>query len=143
MGIQLQSGYLACDGATKNVSEYEDLAKFLGVDTKTETTFILPNLQGEFLRGAGNNSHTNQGNGGNARQHQDGTIFPHYNINSNNVAQIFGTDIARYATDFDYQYLTYKYHNIGTFSQLTFENILGGAYTSRPTNTSVLYCIKT
>ena len=35
------------------------------------TTFKVPNLLGEFLRGTGTNSYTNQGSGANVGVHQD------------------------------------------------------------------------
>lgn len=58
-GTTPPTGYLACDGKTYNISDYPTLAEaiksgfsnynYYGGDG--ETTFAVPNLQGEFLRG--------------------------------------------------------------------------------------------
>lgn len=59
MGNNVPGGYLSCDGTVYNISEYKNLAdqiktefgsyNFFGGDGTT--TFAVPNLQGEFLRG--------------------------------------------------------------------------------------------
>ena len=90
-GDTAPTGYLACDGSTKEVSKYEDLAKFLGVNTQTETSFTLPNLQGEFLRGAGTNGHENQGDGSSVGQHEDEGLP---NITAS-FAELFSSGVSR------------------------------------------------
>ena len=67
MGTYSPFGYLACDGSEYNISDYPRLAEhinrhfgsynFFGGDGTT--TFAVPDLRGEFLRGTGTNSHTN------------------------------------------------------------------------------------
>jgi len=53
-------GYLICDGATYNQSDYPVLFRVLdGVGYgQTSTTFTLPNLVGEFIRGTSVNTGT-------------------------------------------------------------------------------------
>ena len=81
MGTIVPEHYLECDGKTYNITDYPILAehiktnfgsynKFGGDGT---TTFAVPDLRGEFLRGSGINNHANQGNGSAVGTHQDGT----------------------------------------------------------------------
>jgi microcystin-dependent protein len=139
--------YLMCDGSIYNIVDYPYLAEHF----KTEfgsynhfggdgtTTFAVPDLRGEFLRGTGANSHANQGSGGAIGEHQDGTSSPLILSNTNKRIYFRG-----YATTTDYDYKT----GAKSTSMMTPEGALSGtetqeaAYTSRPTNTSVLYCIK-
>lgn len=64
MGTTAPAHYLFCDGTVYNIDEYKELADFFkenygkvnqfGGDG--ETTFAVPDLRGEFLRGAGTGS---------------------------------------------------------------------------------------
>lgn len=155
MGLTAPYGYLICDGTTYQIEDYPELAdyfadqfgsvnKFGGNGT---TTFAVPDLRGEFLRGTGTNSHANQGNGANVGVHQDGTEH----INSRYM----------YSSNKGHEYIPFKsYGNIevsnpetilrttGTAPFYTGSDITVGtaqteyAYTSRPTNTSVNFVIK-
>ncbi len=152
MGNNSPNGYLKCDGSTYNISDYPNLAEQI----KTEfgsynyyggngtTTFAVPDLRGEFLRGTGTNSHTNQGNGSNVGKHQN-----------EGLPNITGTimDIEAYsvAGAFSRPYISNV--NVGTgdgtsaFGDITFSAsqsnpIYGASNNVTPTNTSVLYCIK-
>ena len=134
-GDTAPDGYLPCDGTERNVSQYSALATFLGA---TGETFNLPDLRGEFLRGAGTNSHTNQGNGE--------TVGTHQNATQHLYTKGFGGEHALAIAMVD------STPNVD--SSITGNNYLRKAsvstadltganyYTSRPTNTSVLYCIK-
>ena len=152
MGVSAPDNYLICDGTTYNISDYPFLAdhiknnfgsyNFFGGDGTT--TFAVPDLRGEFLRGSGTNSHADQGSGSDIGVHQDGTTHVYWGYNKQNdmwvQSSTTGTDF--YAKNRD---LTTKesrttglyWHATGTFSG-------DGAayYTSRPTNTSVNFIIK-
>lgn len=161
MEIPHLTGYLACDGSTKEVAQYEALAEFLGVDTETETSFKLPDLKGEFLRGAGTNSHTqtvaevsvNEGSGGAVRAHQGSTVLrniwhgydggkAYLNFYSNSSS---GTVSNLNMANADKTYVTSTHGDyINNFSdKLVSNNTNHVGFSIRPTNTSVLYCIKT
>ena len=74
------SGYLACNGQEVSRTTYAKLFAVIGTKYGAgdgSTTFKVPDLQGEFLRGAGTNSHTNQGSGATVGTHQDGTEMTH------------------------------------------------------------------
>lgn len=153
MGNNVPNGYLSCDGEEYNISEYQNLAEqinnefgkynYFGGDGTI--TFAVPDLRGEFLRGTGRATR-NTGSGGNVGTHQNGTqhmnlrsfsnsgysaAYVPYNINANQGGA--GADTIL------------QYNSQGEVE------VKGGAradiysllyYTSRPTNTSVLYCIK-
>lgn len=147
MGNSAPAYYLKCDGTIYNIADYPDLANYFDVQFDGEinkfggdgiTTFAVPDLRGEFLRGTGTNSHENQGNGGDVGEHQDGSI--HSNVymiengtngwapqrnqsNANNPDKVVGGILQ------------------GISGTKTTATNLTATYTSRPTNTSVLYCI--
>ena len=67
MGNNPPKDYLSCDGTVYNISDYQALADFINTEFGSydffggdgTTTFAVPDLRGEFLRGTGTNSHTN------------------------------------------------------------------------------------
>lgn len=151
MGNNVPRHYLACDGSIYNIGDYPALEahfvqEFGSVNYfggNGTTTWAVPDLQGEFLRGTGTNSHTNQGNGANVGVHQDATAAPMLQgsntnlgarksaLNAETLNDYSGTDtrygsgVLQYATGFSNQV-----------------SVSGVKYTARPTNTSVKYCIK-
>lgn len=158
MSNEAPENYLVCDGTTYNISEYSDLANFFEDQFGSKnyfggdgtTTFAVPDLRGEFLRGSGTNSHTNsvigtaEGSGSNVGVHQQATSHRYYQVEFANG--VFGfTNNTGDARDFDGQKFSGKMKYSTTFTNQTPDLPTGGNYpcyfTSRPTNTSVLYCI--
>lgn len=165
MGITAPPNYLICDGTAYDIDEYPYLAQhfiddfgsvnFFGGDG--ETTFAVPDLRGEFLRGSGTNSHTQtgtngktiyEGNGSNPGVHQIATLFPNVIANYNDTYKfdsvIGEVGIENVPKNWDSKLLNNnqpKRSNIndGLTINTTISPIAG---TIRPTNTSVLYCIK-
>lgn len=154
MGLNAPSGYLKCDGTTYNISQYQELANhfkkeyamvnyFGGNGT---TTFAVPDLRGEFLRGVGTATR-NTGSGGLcAGEHQDGTGVNNLLLGgngNNNLIQTFQDGNYRGPTNVDktivYSNKWCNYSSVGSGNQTTANSI---QFTTRPTNTSVLYCIK-
>lgn len=151
-GSSAPSGWLLCHGQELNRSDYPELFSVIGTAFGTpsaNTKFKLPDLRGEFLRGAGTNSHSGQGNGGTLGQHQDATCI--------SDIWTYGTDIyakciANPADATNHKNADYEDGNSsGLVKQKAAPNALisyettpstGGLYTSRPTNTSVNYIIK-
>ena len=145
--------YLICDGSTYNKSDYPELAEhLLSLTTHSQyevsgddTKFKVPDLRGEFLRGTGTNSHTNQGSGVNVGVHQDATQHLGININSDKTINANrNTSDAAYSEVNSDSSITVTspgtvYAN-GKWDNSSNRHIY---YTSRPTNTSVLYCIAT
>lgn len=75
-GSVIPDDYKLCDGSELLKTEYADLYAVIGdaFGTASENTkFVIPDLRGEFIRGAGTNSHSGQGDGGSVGTHQDAT----------------------------------------------------------------------
>lgn len=105
----------------------------------------MPDLRGEFIRGTGTNSHTNQGNGAGVGVHQDSTMLNNLYYTDNNF------QFQKYTNDGSLN--TFIRNSEGGLSGRKGLINIGASYSSytdsyhallgiRPTNTSVLYCIK-
>lgn len=146
MGNTAPKDYLICDGTEYEIVKYKDLAEHIKTEFGSYNhfggngtiTFAVPDLRGEFLRGSGENSRDRQGSGANVGEHQNATEHIHYYTfnggvqfpnNKQNQNQDTILDIVSHVdgnNDFGWR---------GTETTPTY-------FTSRPTNTSVLYCIK-
>jgi len=72
----IPSGWLLCNGATYNKSEYLALSNLLEGsygNTSSGTTFVVPNFQAAFLRGAGTQTYPS---GGTTYGYDTGTVIP-------------------------------------------------------------------
>ena len=154
MGKTAPADYLACDGAEYNISDYPDLSSFITTQFGSVNffggdgakTFAVPNLNGEFLRGTGTNAHTNQGSGADVGVHQNATedvAICRYNGNPDKLYTAYDAEEDD-SEVYNYDSITktsnqYKYFANGLIGD---QANTAGYYTSRPTNTSVLYCIK-
>ena len=149
MGTTAPDNYLACDGTIYNIADYQNLADFFTEQFGSAnyfggdgtTPFAVPDLRGEFLRGTGTNSHTNQGSGASVGVHQDGTA------QQNVYCTMDNDQIQAPAKSFNPVRNVDKKVSTGDYivvSQGTRYNYAGetAIFTSRPTNTSILYCIK-
>lgn len=142
--------FLICDGTEYAKADYPELAEHLlaltdpspYVVSGDNTKFKVPDLRGEFLRGSGTNSHTNQGNGANVGVHQDGTVIPSIGTTPDSKVMVtrfpVSSNIDRVNADSQPIKGT-KYGEISV-STTTYDSATAG-YTSRPTNTSVTYII--
>lgn len=165
MGTTAPQDYLACDGSTKNIADYPQLAAFFESQFGSKsyfggngtTTFAVPDLRGEFLRGTGTNGHTNQGNGAAVGAHQDATDFPYFAVNPGNGTSDGTFDSARFQikskvtsgntwkSSLNKDYITSgkgfwtNYYSSASGAETT---VGTESFTSRPTNTSILWCIK-
>lgn len=74
-GTTAPSGWMICNGASLLRTDYAELFAVIGTafGSADSTHFNIPDLRGEFLRGAGTNSHSGQGNGGSVGTHQNAT----------------------------------------------------------------------
>ena len=112
------------------------------------TTFVLPDLSGEFIRGAGTNSHSGQGDGGTVGQHQDATELPICmfrqgtfvtNNDSNPVANNAPKKVDKEIPLATADGVGIDNTLTGTTYSTTLDSI---AYTVKPTNTSLNYFMK-
>ena len=156
MGNTPPDDYLSCDGNVYRINDYKPLANFIhlqfgsydyfggdGIDT-----FAVPDLRGEFLRGTGASDYAHAGAGASVGVHQNPT--EHIRLASFANGAGFYTRYEN-TTSFprvayaDWDNLTsagfYKSQQFST-SLVTTRDARASQYVSRPTNTSVLYCIK-
>lgn len=147
MGTVAPKHYLICDGTIYNIVDYPHLTKhikdnfgsvnYFGGDGIT--TFAIPDLRGEFLRGTGKE-------GGDVGGHQAGTdIIGGYFGNSigaiYNGKDLSYTDMPNKADSWQAATGDTYMHTTTRSESRQYPNTIGKG-TSRPTNTSVLYCIK-
>ena len=141
MSNSIPSGYLKCDGSWYDINgTYSALAEFINTEfgsydyfklTGEESQankFKVPDLRGEFLRGTGTNSHINQGSGANIGEHQDGTEI--YGMVSQTACLDYNNYDSSYSANGNWKGTANASSGAGSFFMI------------RPTNTSVLYCIK-
>lgn len=141
----IPQGWLYCNGAAVSRTIYAELFAVIGTSFGTgdgSTTFNIPDLRGEFLRGAGNNSHSNQGNGGTVGQHQDATyVFGSYYDANEKQISLYNDNNGVGFGNYDKRIAT---NTRGLLFDVT--EVQGGENTDkgtvRPTNTSVNYIIK-
>lgn len=136
------TGYLKCEGQAVSRTEYNNLFNIIGTtygNGDGSTTFNVPDLRGEFLRGTGTNSHTNQGNGETVGTHQDATQhFWEWRWGDKAWTPIAESQLQNFDSKINDVNRSYA----GAFSEWYNSSTYPLYYTSRPTNTSVLYCIK-
>lgn len=161
MGNNAPKGYLACDGAEYNIADYKKFADYLQKEFGSInyfggdgiTSFKVPDLRGEFLRGAGTNAHMNCGSGSTVGAHQEPSFVPNVTGDGDAIEWISATTsndgigTTKHAD-------SYKNFNNGGTSATTKYMVSSGSVWSgykkdsfdhlsvRPTNTSILYCIK-
>lgn len=146
-GSVAPDGWLMCQGQAISRADYADLFAVIGTAFGAgdgSTTFNIPDFRGEFLRGAGNNSHSGQGNGGSVGTHQDGTTVV-ASIMGNGYGVIYnktnGTiDSSTYDKWVGNSGNTYV-HNTTQYETESYANVIGTGK-ARPTNTSVNFIIK-
>ena len=149
-GSTAPDGWLLCQGQAVSRTDYSDLFAVIGTSFGSgdgSTTFNVPDLRGEFLRGAGTNSHTKQGSGGSVGQHQDATGIPNVYVNNNTKIGMYPANNS--TTDYNLQSINHDSVIYQCVEYIETTNTVTGAYTgspatytARPTNTSVNFIIK-
>ena len=146
--------YLACTGQIVNIADYPALAEHFKTNFGTynyfggngTSTFAVPDLRGEFLRGSGSASR-NTGEGATVGAHQDPTRVPHFHTHKSGSDRWIGAyvpdgGVIPYNVECPTKNSAYiVYTNGNTNGSAAFVKQTT-SYSSRPTNTSVLYCIK-
>ena len=152
MGKTAPKNYLVCDGSVYNITDYPALSShilnefgavnYFGGDG--ETTFAVPDLRNEFLRGyhTGKDEQLSSDIG----IHQDSSVLPYYAIDMNNKFFTYaGPATQREPSNMD-SYIAGKSElhtttttNAGGANPTTRTEVF---MTVRPTNVAVLYCIK-
>lgn len=157
MGTRPPKDYLTCDGAIYNIADYLELTNhfqnqfgsknYFGGDGVT--TFAVPDLRNEFLRGYGDRTES-------VGIHQDGTEIPrlfawNYSTTQTVLIHNLKTDTAGVYTNATNEDVavppTIENTRISGSVNMTTTNNTGAtdgspAFTTKPTNVAVLYCIK-
>lgn len=165
MGNTVPKHYLACDGTLYSIGTYPELEAFI-IDEfgsinyfggNGTTNWAVPDLRGEFLRGSGTNSHTNQGSGLAVGSHQNATEVPYIGVNTSSTYCVWTSSVGQSSpsshgiqpvnTDSGIKgsntTSTKGYQGAVNSIKTTWDNAGNlSNYTTRPTNTSVKYCIK-
>ena len=143
MGTKAPKDHLVCDGSIFNINEYRDLANYFQEQFGSKnhfggdgiTTFAVPDLRNEFLRGYGDLS-------GEIGIHQEGTSVPHIVTTSSDKqlwlrmpSEIHNPDKGvRDSEQIGYTQTSPNYTTNSTGSPTE--------WIVRPTNVAVLFCIK-
>lgn len=148
MGTVAPKHYLICDGTEYNINDYPYLSQHIIDNFGTVnhfggdgiTTFAVPDLRGEFLRGTGTATR-NTGSGAEVGEHQDGTQHKTTATSNNKLFGYQASSNDEFPKNRDKEYIITGYNTyVSATKGNTFQ--VTNYYTSRPTNTSVLYCIK-
>lgn len=152
MGITAPAGYLACDGTAYNIADFPFLAAYFESQFGTKnhfggdgtTTFAVPDLRGEFLRGTGTNSHSGDGNGAAVGTHQEATRIPLVNVYDGQLILSKVPSGTNMPANMDTHTAVSSSNGRSLFNPSGTDALVDdyGKFTVRPTNTSVLYCIK-
>lgn len=154
MGTIVPENYLICDGTVYQISDYPILAQHIADNFGSKnffggdgiTTFAVPDLRGEFLRGTGTATR-NTGTGLAVGLHQDATQILNWGLNpkentlwidSNKTVSGNSQNAINVDKDIRLSTSTGKYVSLSNWSGANGYTM----FTTRPTNVSVLYCIK-
>lgn len=166
MGTSAPTHYLACDGSTYNIADYPYLAEHIkkhfgsinNFGGDGETTFAVPDLRGEFLRGTGQ-AEGRVYKGSDVGKHQEATYTRPVHVNSwmENGKMMSGVYYFHETASGSIEEPAITGYDDATQPKRdtvivsnTIETIETNPYIPnciakaafRPTNTSILYCIK-
>lgn len=152
MGNVAPKHYLICDGAIYNIADYPKLATHINDEFGSYSyfggdgiaTFAVPDLRGEFLRGSGTATRST-GSGANVGEHQDGTAMPKIGIDEYKQVFVHTEKTPVVCINPDLEIIDETHKTGMSIVNDNYETWDGSGIThttTRPTNTSVLYCIK-
>ena len=156
MGNTAPENFLKCDGTVYNIKDYPELAKYFKNQFGSSnyfggdgtTTFAVPDLRGEFLRGTGTNNKTGL-SGLAVGVHQDPTLIPRVIADQDRLEYVSANtsndgkgDARNYDSTFN-STATRQYRLQNTSTVWEASTAATTHYSARPTNTSVLYVIAT
>ena len=151
-------GYLECNGATVSRTTYAALFAVIGITYGSgdgSTTFELPDLRGEFVRGWDNGKGTDSGREIGTNQSEDTKAHNHTassNTTGSHTHTVRDVSTASYTNTSHLQITTntnttpnYKSGYVSTDGNhshtITIDNSTGDE--TRPRNVALMYCIKT
>ena len=153
MGKKAPKHYLACNGGIYNIADYRDFSEFIKDEYGSFDffggdgilTFAVPDLRGEFLRGTGTATR-NTGTGLDVGEHQGGTSIPFFGGDNTNKFWLYRKESDGINTPNYVDKVVKVSNGYGTRASISSDLAATWpheeSFTSRPTNTAVLYCIK-
>lgn len=152
MGTKAPQHYLICDGTIFKIADYPQLSQqiqesfgatdYFGGDGTT--TFAVPDLRNEFLRGYHGDAAEQLSDG--VGIHQKATQIPYFHmVTASGAVDVYGDSSNTYS---DVINADKDYAPAGLIVRAGISGIKGGtsavmsSFASRPTNIAVLYCIK-
>ena len=147
MGTHAPAHYLVCDGTVYNIAEHAELANYFNEQFGSYdyfggdgvTTFAVPDLRGEFLRGSGTATR-DSGSGGAVGEHQDATRVHKMDHTMGSYVTLYGESANTLRYDKKYGATSKKTTSVSASQGVT-STAEYPLVSVRPTNTSVLYCI--
>lgn len=156
MGKTAPPHYLICDGSVYNISDYPELSQFIAEGYSSVnhfggdglTTFAVPDLRNEFLRGYhGDNTEQLSGEIG---EHQNATVHTSMLVYNNNISvnktnnNTSGQQNTVFNDGFywDKNIASRKYATRLSGTNTANDDGYPANFTSRPTNVAVLFVIK-
>ena len=147
MGKTAPSGYLICDGAVKNISDYPTLAQHFKTQFGSinyfggngTTTFAVPDMRNLFLRGYHGSAASLSGEVG---KKQEATVSPYRYASSTSCNFAAKDSSGRNSIENQDSLVSggYGVWYTGDYDGDTRPGYSG--YTARPVNMAVLFCIK-
>lgn len=146
-GAEAPDKWLLCHGQEVSRIYYAELFEVIGTSFGAgdgSTTFKIPDLRGEFVRGAGTNSRSGCGSGGNVGEHQAPTQHINLQTHMTSNDQWIGapTVNSQGSNTFDTNSANVTRYIFGQGVSKYASGAIPAFFTSRPTNTSVNYIIK-
>lgn len=147
MGTTPPKYYLICDGSVLNIADYLELANHFEAQFGTKnhfggdgtTTFAVPDLRNQFLRGYHNSGEKQLS--GEVGIHQAGTIFPHLTPTTDNGLYQY-TDLGTDSWNIDDKIMDNGKAVKFTGTKQGWGPEVYKSFYARPTNVAVLFCIK-
>ena len=148
MGTVAPEGYLLCNGAVVAMSMYPGLATFIYTNYGSytffggngTTTFGLPDLRNQFLRGYYGDSTSHLSGALGVHQEATQEIFIQ-KVGGNGVEQLLCDNTPGYTQNFD-TLTTTNTVRVTIPDKTVNQAPIGSMYTARPTNVAVNFCIK-
>lgn len=150
MGTRPPKDYLTCDGSVLNIVDYLELATHFKNQFGTInhfggdgiTTFAIPDLRNEFLRGYHYNKSEQLSGEIGIHQPATGHVRVYGNASANTLAWYSDGSSNQDVRSPDKNFLCDYGYKVSAAKYSTGINNAIAYYTSRPTNVAVLYCIK-
>ena len=140
------NGWLVCDGSTVETEDYPELINIPGIVNNNDNTLILPDMRGEFLRG--NTTVREIGSKQSGTKHIAIMSLPPLTTPTGEfrlrmpTTTVLGGNISSEDMDSTIALSSNETVRITSAISVSSSSSTFKQFTSRPNNTSILFCIK-